>query len=264
MDYLVICIIGLAMGTFGGLLGIGGSVIMIPAMLWQFGENQHLYQASAMICNVFVATAATIAHKKTKLISIDILKFLVPTAAVGVIAGVAFSNSQLFAEDNSKYLAKLLGAFLIYVAIDNIIKLQTSKKQSIGLSDISTKKIIALKIVTGMMTGFAAGLLGLGGGVVCVPLQQILLKMPLKKAIANSAATIIPIAIIGAILKNGTLGQHEIEVTESLKIAAIIIPAATVGSFCGGKLVHIFHENIVRIIFICLMILSCFKLLTTT
>lgn len=249
------------MGTFGGLLGIGGSVIMIPAMVWQFGENQHLYQAAAMICNVFVASAATIAHKKTNLISIDILKFLVPTATIGVIAGVAFSNSQLFAGDNSKILAKMLGVFLIYVAIDNVIKLSVAKKQSASPSDIATKKTMSLKIVTGLMTGFAAGLLGLGGGVVCVPLQQILLKMPLKKAIANSAATIIPIAIIGAILKNVTLDQHNIEIAQSIKIAAVIIPAATFGSFFGGKMVHVFHENIVRTIFICLMIIASLKLI---
>ncbi len=39
------------MGLFGGLLGLGGSTIMIPALVMVFGENQHLYQAAAMICN---------------------------------------------------------------------------------------------------------------------------------------------------------------------------------------------------------------------
>ncbi|NIA17514.1 MAG: sulfite exporter TauE/SafE family protein, partial [Planctomycetes bacterium] len=36
-------LIGLSMGLAGGLLGIGGSVVMIPTMFFVFGENQHLY-----------------------------------------------------------------------------------------------------------------------------------------------------------------------------------------------------------------------------
>ena len=48
MDYLVLVIIGIVMGLFGGLLGIGGSVSMIPAMVIFFKGDQHLYQAAAV------------------------------------------------------------------------------------------------------------------------------------------------------------------------------------------------------------------------
>lgn len=62
MDYFILALIGIAMGSFGGLLGIGGSVVTIPALVLAFGENQHLYQASAMLCNFFVGGAATLVH----------------------------------------------------------------------------------------------------------------------------------------------------------------------------------------------------------
>ena len=57
MDYILYSIIGLSMGVVGGTLGIGGAVFMIPAMTFVFGENQHLYQAAAMICIFFVSSA---------------------------------------------------------------------------------------------------------------------------------------------------------------------------------------------------------------
>ena len=83
--YLLLVIIGSAMGLFGGLLGIGGSIVMIPALVFAFGENQHLYQASAMICNFFVAAAATAAHKKEDILIIPVVKYLIPSAMIGSV-----------------------------------------------------------------------------------------------------------------------------------------------------------------------------------
>jgi len=85
MDYLILAAIGIVMGLFGGLLGIGGSVVMIPALVFALGENQHLYQASAMICNFFVGTTAAMVHKKADVLVLDVIKWLVPAAAVGII-----------------------------------------------------------------------------------------------------------------------------------------------------------------------------------
>ena len=80
MDYLILLTIGLVMGVLGGLLGIGGSVIMIPAMTVAFGENQHLYQASAMICNFCVGASSALAHKKARSLYKPVLKSMVPMA----------------------------------------------------------------------------------------------------------------------------------------------------------------------------------------
>ena len=60
MEYITLLAIGLVAGFLGGLLGIGGAVVMIPALIWAFGENQHLYQAATMICNCFVGTVSTL------------------------------------------------------------------------------------------------------------------------------------------------------------------------------------------------------------
>ena len=112
MDYLILAGIGLLMGLFGGLLGIGGSVVMIPALVLVWGENQHLYQASAMICNFFVTAAATVAHRNANMIISDIVRLLAPSAAGGVVLGVLLSNSSLFAASHSYLLARLFGSSL--------------------------------------------------------------------------------------------------------------------------------------------------------
>jgi uncharacterized membrane protein YfcA len=112
------------------------------------------------------------------------------------------------------------------------------------------------------LTGLSAGLLGIGGGTVCTPMQQLTLKMPLKRAISNSSALIASMALVGAFYKNITLAKHGIAVVESLKIAVIVIPTAMVGSFVGSRLMHRLPKNVVRIAFIGLLIVASYKMLT--
>ncbi len=264
--YLILVAIGISMGLFGGLLGIGGSVVMIPALVLAFGENQHLYQASAMICNFFVAAAATVAHKREEILVGSVVKYMVPASVLGSIGGVFLSNAPFFSHGKSYVLAHIFGLFLIYVIYHNAVRLYRDyrPKPEYARGEINPDAIgtAALSIIIGFVTGIAGGLLGLGGGTVCIPLQQVLLKMPLKKAIANSAATIILIALVGSILKNATLYQHNIAVTESIRIAAIVIPSAAIAGFAGARLMHVLPKRYVRMAFIALLVLASYKMLT--
>lgn len=276
MEYGLLVLIGLLMGVAGGMLGIGGSIVMIPAMSFVFGENQQLYQSSAMICNFFVACSAMIAHRKAGIAVKDVWKFLIPLAMVFVVAGVFLSNMRIFSGENSYILCRVFGYFMVYVIIYNCVKLYHSLKSddvANGISEYVIKnkeRTNVLSMAIGAITGIFAGLLGIGAGGVSTPLQQQLLKMPLKNAMANSSAAIIFIAAVGAVFKNLTLGQHNVSFDLfggtsyilSIKIAAMIIPSAIVGGFIGGRLMHILPKNVVRGAFIIVLILSAVKLLT--
>ena len=264
MDYLIFLVIGVLMGLFGGLLGIGGSIIMIPSLVFLYGENQHLYQASAMICNFFVGLGAVLVHRKADVLVGDVVKWLVPFAALGIIIGVGISNSSVFAREKSYLLARLYGVFALYVVVYNLLMFRRGRGGTDGFDLSRTHNSVFLTILCGVLTGMLAGLLGIGGGVVCVPLQQFFLKMPLKRAISNSAATIASISLFGAFYKNVTLGSHGIAMAESLKVAACVIPGALVGAFLGGHAMHKLPVNLVRAVFIVLCILACYKLLTVS
>jgi hypothetical protein len=272
MAYLILLSIGLVMGLLGGMLGIGGSVVMIPAMVFAFGENQHLYQGAAMICNFAVAASSAMAHKKADALVPAVLRWLIPAAIVGVLLGVAGSNLALFAGGKSYRLARLFGAFLVYVAgyeIYKLIRSATGSDQD-GHEDAHIRPSGPWASLIGLVTGIAAGLLGIGAGTVATPLQQILLKLPMRRAMANSAAAIIGIAGVGAIYKNASLGasihfdlfSSASPVVASLKIAALVVPTGFVGGYIGGHLMHRLPKNWVRAAFLVVVILGAYKLLT--
>ena len=87
LDVLVFLTIGVFAGAVGGLLGIGGSTVFIPAATLVFGEDQQVYQASAMVLNAFVATAEHQARPKRPLRR----SVLVPT---GVAAAIWSSSAS--------------------------------------------------------------------------------------------------------------------------------------------------------------------------
>lgn len=265
MDFILYAMIGLCMGVLGGMLGIGGSVIMIPALTLFKGENQHLYQAAAMICNFFVSAAAMIAHNKARVLDKNILKWLIPAAMVGILCGVLLSNCSLFEGQNSYLLARAFGGFLIYVVLYNSYRLYLSlhpkienKRKPMPATNIAS----FFSALCGTVTGLAAGLLGIGAGTVSTPLQQVTLKLPLRNAMSNSAVTIVCISWLGAIYKNTTLANHGLHFTDSFKIAICIIPGAIVGGLVGGHLMHTLPKNIVRAVFILVCIAAAIKLLT--
>lgn len=264
MDYLVLAAIGVVMGFFGGLLGIGGSVIMIPALVFAFGESQHLYQASAMICSFFVGASATIVHRREKVLMGDVLKWLVPAGAVGSVIGVAISNSSVFAGENSYLLARILGGFMVYVVVYNLLKFRQSDGGADGFDISGVRRSRVVSILCGLLSGIPAGLLGLGGGVLLVPMQQVFLRLPLKRAISNSAAAIALLTILAAVYKTATLPQHGIAAIEAVKIGAVVIPGAIIGASLGGRGVHKLPSKVVRVVFIVLMALACYKLLTVS
>ncbi|MCI0499268.1 MAG: sulfite exporter TauE/SafE family protein [Planctomycetales bacterium] len=267
MSFPVLFIIGLSAGLLGGLLGIGGSIVIIPALTFLYGENQHLYQAAAILCNFFVSASAVIAHWKAETFDRAVLKWLTPLAMAGILAGVALSNCSFFAGSNSYLLARAFGAFLVYVVVYNLRRLYLSwfgKIPVVHGSAAASPAHSLLSAFCGAATGLAAGLLGIGAGTVATPMQQFFLRVPLRQAMSNSAATIVCIAWLGGLYKNLTLPQHGLEIADSPNIAVWVIPGSIVGGYIGGHLMHILPKNLVRGAFILVCILAAIKLLTVT
>lgn len=235
---LLIAAFGLIGGSFGGLLGLGGSVFVIPALTLAFGPNQHLYQASALIVNVFVAAAATTKHRGRGTIRRDVAPVAAIASAAAALVGVFTSN--LFP---AKPLMALFGIFLCYCAASEVLSLALRKPDS-PTAEPEQRPSRALAAVIGGLGGFAAGLLGIGGGAIMVPLFRKLLRLPLREAVANSAVVMIVSCAIAATAKNTSIPSlvsatgDPLALDSSLWLAALLAPTATLGGVLGAMLIY--------------------------
>ena len=290
-ELIVMVMIGLFAGLVGGMLGIGGSIIMIPAMTEMLGPNQHLYQAAAMIVNFFVVVPAVYQHRRANAIDSAMVARIMPLAIVGVLVGVGVSELPIFAREGEVYLRGLFGLFLLFVAGYDLYGLYRRQRGGGWVphpfrrkgwgTDTSTLRqsptIAAqgwgttqqperkqhqwrLAAAVALPTGLVAGLLGIGGGILAVPLQRRFLKVPIRTAIANSASLIVATSFIGAIVKNSAfLAGHDQGVTPPV-LAAILIPTAVVGSLIGSRLTHRVPVVFVRVAFFVLLLMAALRL----
>lgn len=259
-DILPLLLTGVFAGMLGGLLGIGGSVIMIPAMAVLFAKrewsDQHLIQAAAMLVNVAVALPAAMKHRKMGAFRVDLFKAMLPATIVFIIVGVLVSD-QL----ESVWLRRLFAVFLVYVSVSSIAK-ALSKRDP--LEPEEARVTPARGGFVGGVMGFLSGLLGIGGGAIAVPLAHVVCRLKLKSCIAVSSMVMCLTAGIGAGLKIALLPGHGHSMIEPFVLFLCLAPTAIIGSVIGASLTHRIPSRSLRLVFGIVMVIVAARMWATT
>lgn len=252
---LGLVLLGVGSGILGGMLGMGGGILKVSGLLLIFGYGIYLVRAIALVTDAVVYGSASYRYRKAGFIIPELTKLLIPSAILGVILGIIFGNYV-----GQAFLEKLLGLHALYVGTDMLWRILTNKAEKIRwdiLQNVNEKTIVTI----GTLTGFSSGALGIGGGVLSTPLQQIFLKIPLKNAIANTCHAAIFSCIFGGIIAiiHG-VNNNLFTLWTHLLISISIIPGAIIGGQIGSLLTKQFPVNIVRIIFTLLMYFSFYRI----
>ncbi|RNC80924.1 MAG: sulfite exporter TauE/SafE family protein [Phycisphaera sp.] len=258
----LIALIGLIAGLVGGLTGLGGSIIILPGLAILVGyanethTEQHTYQAAAMAVNFLVAVPAVWRHTNAGAVRKDLLVLLLPPAVVCIVIGVLVSDRI-----QGDVLVKILAVVIAVMVVSGEISNRLRTKEPSGLDDTSRIRRATPAIFgTSVTTGFLAGLLGVGGGVTTVTGLQVLGKIPIRQAIAASAALMCLTAPVGAIVKMSTLDQHNQSAIDAITLVGLLGPAAVIGSLTGSWLVHKLPVKIVRPIVSLVLLAAAAKL----
>jgi uncharacterized protein len=113
MMILAIVLLGLGVGVLVGLLGIGGGVVLVPAMVYLLGMDQHLAQGTSLLILLPpLGLGALIAYWKRG--QVDLVAGIL--CALGMLLGGYF-GSRIAIPLSSQNLKGFFGAFLMLVAI---------------------------------------------------------------------------------------------------------------------------------------------------
>jgi uncharacterized membrane protein YfcA len=120
-------------------------------------------------------------------------------------------------------------------------------------------------IITFLIIGFAAGilsgLLGIGGGIVLVPMMVYFVKYPIREATGTSlVALLLPVGALG-VYEYWKLGKIT---TENFKFGLLIAVGLFFGAFLGAKISFMMPEKTIRYIFAFMMFAVGLKFLLTT
>ncbi|MGE3182011.1 MAG: TSUP family transporter, partial [Phycisphaerae bacterium] len=201
--------VGLVAGIAGGMLGIGGGLVMIPALLFLRGDVDgpnaiHLYKLAAIMTSIAIVLPAAIRHAKTGALQVPRSNAMRLPATSAMIVGVILS--YFLAGPLTIVLRRTFGVAMIAAVLFQIWQ---HARRTRHPADAAPRRLAAaastgcelaarqerkLVVTTAAPAGFLAGFLGIGGGAWAVPIQSMGFHVPLRSAIANSTALIAWIA----------------------------------------------------------------------
>ncbi len=240
-------LIGLAAGFFGGLVGLGGGVIMIPLMVGILKMSQHKAHGTSLVALVFTGISGAFTYTLNG--SVDLLAslLLASTAIFTARAGARYGNAL-----PDWKLKRYFGGLLILTSLLLLMKpyLYHVDEPATGWLKIS------VLLLTGILTGFLSGMMGVGGGTIMVPSMVLLTGFTQYAAQGSSLLAMVPVGIVGA-FTHWRLGNVNTGILPGL------IPGILLGTYLGGSLAHIMPEGALRVIFAAVLIWTGVKYLRT-
>lgn len=186
-ELLILAVLGLIGGVVSGLIGVGGGVFFVPALIFTLGwDIQHAVAASLVVI-IFSSLSGTIRNLRSQNpVDPGVAVLLSLTVAPAALIGVAISRFS------SEALVETVFALVLLA-----IAYPTARGGSSDLSSVRIRIPTALVIVAGIAIGTLSGLVGVGGGILMVPLMVLGLNLRPKVAIATSLAVAFFTGIVG-------------------------------------------------------------------
>ncbi len=255
--FLVDFLIGLIAGVVGGLTGLGGAIVMLPALGLYHGyetrdqDRHHVFMAASMIVNIVVALSASLQHRRKGVVRIDLLKVMVPAMAVGMVIGVLLSS-----QSPGRWAVIALACFIWSFCVFTLYTLFRKLPQR--PEDAPTPNALILASI-GLGTGIVGGYLGVGGGILLVPLLQIA-GLPLRHAIAGSAGVMWSSATIGAGVKLWLLPSQGFDRLDAIEIALPMGMGALIGAALGARLSHRLKLPLLKVVIVAVLSVAAYRM----
>lgn len=212
-------LVGIVGGLLSGAFGVGGGLLMVPLLVGLAGMDHRRASATSLVAIVPTSIAGSLSYLARGEADVRIAAL----AAAGGIVG-SYAGTWLLRRIPLTVLRWLFVALLVAVAIRLLVAVP------IRGGEVTVTLGAGLAILgIGTLTGVAAGLFGIGGGVILVPALVVLFGYSDLLAKGTSLLAMVPTAAVGT-LNNLRAGQVD------LRAGAVVGLAATAASFAGVAL----------------------------
>ncbi len=257
VHFSIYAFIGMIAGFLGGLMGVGGGILVVPALLFAFNsfgfssENTiHIAIGTSLAAMLFTTASSAYAHHQHRGIYWNIVKILTPGIFFGAILG-----SWLTTNISGNSLTAIFGCFVIVVGVYFFI----SKEIPVAQFEEPNGLILG---TTGLFLGTISSFFGIGGGIITIPILTAM-HVPIKNAIATSAFTGFLIATFGALsflylgLKYQTHHDHTIGYINIFAFLSISVTSVLFAPL-GAKLSYrMMNERLKQVFGTVLILIGC-------
>lgn len=245
--------IGAVTGLAGGLLGVGGGFVIVPAMVYLMGTPQREANGTSLAVIVPVAiVGATIlggGHQVDLEVGIAL--------AIGAVGG-AVLGARMTRRISDVGLRRAFGVVAVAAGLltigDSVLHAVGGNLHLVGGLHPTGVSLWAIGLLVGAVAGVLSGLLGIGGGAVMVPAMTLLMGLSQHMAQGTSLLVIIPTAISGS-MTHFRMGNIQ------LRTATWLSAGGVVGAVGGSFLALASPDAILRLLFGCYLAFTGLRML---
>lgn len=249
--------IGIIAGILAGMFGIGGGVVIVPALILLSGFTIVQANGTSLAALLLpVGILAVMSYYKAGLINIRISALV----AVGLLLGVVL-GSFIALNIPTSVLKFFYGLFLLYVSwnflnpkelyFKYIKKISRKSEDEINVEKTTDSYPFFFYLLVGITAGILSGMFGIGGGLVIVPVLMTFLKFDTKKAVGTSlGALLLPVTLPGVIMY---YNADQLNINYALTVAAGLL----IGALFGAKItISLPSKTVKRIYAVFLLIMG--------
>lgn len=247
---MVLFIIGVIIGTVGTLAGIGGGVFVVPILFSIYHFSPQLAIGTSLFVVCFNAFSGTVAYARYKRIYWRLGVIIIVSGIPGIVIGAYVSD--LF---TGTAFRLVFACTLILVAVNLLLRKNKHPEDVKTYTPLELSRGMVIMVVfIGFITGFVASVLGIGGGIIHVPVLIYLLKIPVHIATATSHFILFSTVLL-SIIPHALLGH--IDYSEGLLLGVGALIGAQVGAYISSKV----HSRVIVIILAFVLVAVAVKML---
>ena len=242
---IILIVIGIGAGAVGSMTGVGGGLLMTPALTFMGFTPAHAASTS-LIAVSSTSASSTIEYSKQKRIDYAVGLKMAALSIPGAIIGALLSN-EISIENFKAYFAIILIVTGIYITYKNSIIKEKSEELKSAPFDF-------LFYPGSFAAGVISSLFGIGGGIIFVPLMILVLRMAMLRAGPTSQLTLLISSIAG-------VSTHVILGHPDYIHGAYLAIGAFVGGQIGARLSRHVEESILQKLLSIILVGAAIKLL---
>ncbi|MEO5935869.1 MAG: sulfite exporter TauE/SafE family protein [Terriglobales bacterium] len=252
---LLLAAVGFSAGGFGALAGVGGGIIITPLLAIYFGVPLHQAIGISLVSVIATSTATSSVHVEKHVTDIRLGMTLELATTLGAASAAIIAGYM-----NKRALGILFVCFLLYSA-SSLVKRAWGARNEALQTEIPAYEVrnYPLGMTASLGAGAFSGLLGVGGGVIKVPVMYMFMGVPLRVATATSNFTIGVTAATGAYVY---YGRGDVLIGQAACVVAGVFAGSLLGARLAPKVRAIYVLTLFIVITVVLAGQMIYKLLT--
>jgi uncharacterized protein len=213
-------VVGFVSGVLSGLFGVGGGIVMTPGIQVLLGAQPIVALATPLPAILPTALTGAYTYHRAGQMDVRAAAWMAGPGIVAAVGGAALTDVI-----DAHVLLVITAALLAWQAVDILRGARAGTQGTVdeGAADSAPSRFLLI----GLAAGLVSGLLGIGGGLIMVPLMVGWLGMPLKRALGTSLLTIVALVIPGTLV-HLVLGHIDWAIFLVVTLGAV--PGARIGA----------------------------------